>query len=279
MNEILAHLDSVAEDRIRDARAAKSLLLQLIKAVKSAGRDGVPLPVPRIVDRLCYFANARDTAIRSGALRTVRYLLVSAEAAVYVTSTRFVLSVVRSLEREPRYLWERIQALKVVRTLMDVAPASLPMAFLRSLVSIATYVPSVGPAAGPGSPSGGPGAAGREGFAPGGRAPGGGVVERVDQAGAAGVGLQAPQAAAAQPAALPDNLKRVALDTLRCAALNPVLLPRVASCGGLAALMDAASELSAVKQEQVRLTCRARWRNALSTPLITQCLGVLGAAF
>lgn len=117
---VLAQLDEVAEDRIRDAKTAKALLAALIRAVRSGQRERVDVPVQRVLDRLCYYANARDTGIRSATFRTIRYVVVDREAAARLCKSRLVLSVIRSLEREPKYLWERVQALKVTKTIMEV---------------------------------------------------------------------------------------------------------------------------------------------------------------
>ena len=77
IEELLRALDDVAAERIRDARTAKARLLSLIRAVRAAGAcaGAAPVPVRRIAERLCYFANARDTTLRSGALRLARTLL------------------------------------------------------------------------------------------------------------------------------------------------------------------------------------------------------------
>jgi len=123
LHAVLGQLDAVAEDRIRDAKAAKSLLTALIRCVKAARKHpGAPLPTQRILHRLCYYANARDSGIRSGTFRVARYVVVSEAAAVELVHTRLMLSIVRSLEREPKYLWERVQALKLARAIVEVRP-------------------------------------------------------------------------------------------------------------------------------------------------------------
>lgn len=119
---VLTQLDTVAEDRIRDAKAAKSLLTALIRCVKAVRKHAaVLLPTQRILDRLCYYANARDSGIRSGTFRAARYVVVSESAAIELVHTRLMLSIVRSLEREPKYLWERVQALKLARAIVEVS--------------------------------------------------------------------------------------------------------------------------------------------------------------
>jgi hypothetical protein len=89
---VLDQLGVVAEERIRDARAAKLLLGSLIRAIKAAHREqgatrasiAAAVPAARILRRLCYFANARDTSIRSATLRAVRHVVTDADTAALV---------------------------------------------------------------------------------------------------------------------------------------------------------------------------------------------------
>jgi hypothetical protein len=47
--------------------------------------------------------------------------------------------IARALEREQRYLWERMQALKLCRQIMEVAAENMPRSIVMALVSIAEY--------------------------------------------------------------------------------------------------------------------------------------------
>jgi hypothetical protein len=47
------------------------------------------------------------------------------------------LLVIISLEKEPDFSWERMQALKIMTKFLDLFPAQFPLGFARSLVAIA----------------------------------------------------------------------------------------------------------------------------------------------
>ncbi|RYG48895.1 hypothetical protein EON67_07155, partial [archaeon] len=82
LEALLDRLNQVADDHIRDGKAAKALLSGLARALKSPHKlEGVTVPRSRIVSRMCYYANARDTGIRSEALRVARYVVVDAPTA------------------------------------------------------------------------------------------------------------------------------------------------------------------------------------------------------
>jgi hypothetical protein len=258
-SSVLSHLDAVAEDRIRDGKQAKNALSSLMRVVRmamegdsivgsspsssslasSAAAPFAPaaLPIEAILGRLCYFANARDTAIRSAALRAARYVSIDRAAIAIVCRSRLVLSIVRSLEREQRYLWERIQALKLVKVMMERAPEILPMVILRSLVAIASYVAAPSGAATASSQAGNPTS-----------------KQGTGNAAAAAAAVGGNHAAGAPPtstssAASPsspthaisvDNMRRVALETLRTACHDVRLLPALKAAGVFPVLLDAA---------------------------------------
>lgn len=139
VSAVLSELDIVAEERIHDLKRASSLLAALLRALAARERGAPPVHAA-VLSRVCYFANAGGSAVRSAALRVVRRISVDRASALAVLGQRIVLSLVRSLERDPRYVWERVQALRLARRLLALAPDAAPPALLRSLVCIATYV-------------------------------------------------------------------------------------------------------------------------------------------
>ena len=251
---LLARLATTADDRIRNISAATLTLGALMKAVKAARHDAAgSIPTWRIVQRLCYFANARDTSVRSDTFRVVRHLIVDRETASFVIRERIVLCVVRALDREPKLMWERVQALKVARALLDHAPDLAPLVIIRALLAIATFslsgVTGGGAAPAPAQPQQRGGAQGEAGPVPMamGRRPAPGML--VDGGGGVfGDDAAGQSSAAAAAASEHDPLRRVALDTLRAACLSPALLPRLAAAGVVSALNAAVVDLAVSTQ-------------------------------
>ncbi len=56
-----------------------------------------------------------------------------------LNKNRLHLMATRSLERESRFLEERMQALKLLRAMAQYCPEKVPRTLIRSLVSIATH--------------------------------------------------------------------------------------------------------------------------------------------
>lgn len=257
---LLARLATTADDRIRNISAATLTLGALMKAVKAARHDAArSIPTWRIVQRLCYFANARDTSVRSDTFRVVRHLIVDRETASFVIRERIVLCVVRALDREPKLMWERVQALKVARALLDHAPDLAPLVIIRALLAIATFslsgVSGGGAAPASAQPQQRGGAQGEAGPAPMamGRRPAPGMLVDGGGGGVFGDDAAAQSSAAAAAASEHDPLRRVALDTLRAACLSPALLPRLAAAGVVSALNAAVIDLA--------VSTQVRWRS------------------
>jgi hypothetical protein len=286
---LLSRLSVTADDRIRDIQSATQLLIALVKAIKVARRDNAAhtIPTQRIIQRLCYFGSARDTGVRSDTFRIVRHLIVDRESALCVVRERMVLSISRALDREPKLMWERVQALKAARAIMDFAPEATPFIVLRSLLAIATFsiptAPSGGGGAGAAAPQAraGGAAADVEGAAAPmamGRRQAPGVLDGGMGGGFADDGVGGAGAASSSPASQPppeqhDPLRRVAVDTLRSACLSPLLLPRLSAVGVVTALCAAVVDLAVSPQvcERSRTT-RGCWFNHLGLLSILSCM-------
>lgn len=80
-----------------------------------------------------------EQAIRSQALRTARYLTTNEAIIRSMLKLNIDLFVARALERDSKFLWERMQALKLIRQFMKVAPHLIPRSVVQSLVSIAEH--------------------------------------------------------------------------------------------------------------------------------------------
>ena len=70
----------------------------------------------------------KEPTLRSQALRVLRYLLTDWHMLEHMLRLNLDLLVVRSLERESKFLWERMQALKFVRKWMAMLSSSLALA-------------------------------------------------------------------------------------------------------------------------------------------------------
>lgn len=239
---LLARLAATADDRIRNISAATLVLAALMKAVKAARHEAPgSIPTQRIVQRLCYFASARDTSVRSDTFRIIRHLVVDRETALLVIRERVVLCVARSLDREPKFMWERVQALKVARALLDHAPDLAPLAVIRALLAIATFSATSSSQQPPQRGAGGEPGAGAAAPIAMGRRPAPGMLA---EGGGGGAFTEDPSAAAVEH----DPLRRVALDTLRSACLSPALLPRLSSAGVIATLSASIADLAVTPQ-------------------------------
>jgi len=80
-----------------------------------------------------------EQAIRSQALRTARYLTTNEQIIKSMLMLNMDLFISRALERDSKFLWERMQALKLIRQFMKLAPHLIPRSVVQSLVSIAEH--------------------------------------------------------------------------------------------------------------------------------------------
>lgn len=81
----------------------------------------------------------KDKDVRANALRAARYLIKGEEIIRAMLRLNFDLFLCRSLERDAKFLWERMQSLKLIRQIMLVAPHLIPRSVIQSLVSIAEH--------------------------------------------------------------------------------------------------------------------------------------------
>lgn len=83
------------------------------------------------------FTVARDTRVRADAFRLLRHVLVEPASVVEFGRDRGLLALVRALEREGKFLWERTQAMKLAQHVLHSAPGHVPRALVRSFVVLA----------------------------------------------------------------------------------------------------------------------------------------------
>ncbi|KAL0587029.1 hypothetical protein ABG067_003369 [Albugo candida] len=93
----------------------------------------------RLIKCGCRFLIDSDSSTRVGALRMFRYAIVSNQSVKQAIDLHVQLFVVRSLEREQKLLAERVQALKVIRRIMQIDAMQMPASLVTSLVAVASH--------------------------------------------------------------------------------------------------------------------------------------------
>ena len=119
------------------------LLLRLIDFTKQAADHSIDLTT-LLSDRASTLFRAlrlltvdKDPNCRAQTLRTLRYVLSSDLSISLFYHFSLDLFLIRALEREAKYLWERLQAFKLYKKLFTLAPHSLSRALVQSILAIA----------------------------------------------------------------------------------------------------------------------------------------------
>ncbi|KAK1947908.1 Protein pianissimo A [Phytophthora citrophthora] len=96
-------------------------------------------PMERLMKAMRRLVCDSDTSTRAGALRALRYAISSSTSIKHLVDLNLPVFVVRSLEREQKHLAERVQALKVVRRILEIDAAQMPTGLVCSLAAIAGH--------------------------------------------------------------------------------------------------------------------------------------------
>ncbi|KAJ0409015.1 hypothetical protein ATCC90586_005199 [Pythium insidiosum] len=112
---------------------------RLLYEIKSDPMVLDSFPVERVLRCLRRLVADADTSTRAAALRVLRYSLCSSHGIHQFVDLMLPVFVVRSLEREQKLLSERVQAIKVVRRVMEIDATQMPRALVASLVAIASH--------------------------------------------------------------------------------------------------------------------------------------------
>ena len=119
------------------------LLLRLIDYTRQASEHSIDL-TSLLGDRANSLFRAlrlltvdKDPNCRAQTLRTLRYVLSSQASVALFYHYSLDLFLIRALERESKYLWERLQAFKLYKKLFACAPHSLSRALVQSVLAIA----------------------------------------------------------------------------------------------------------------------------------------------
>ena len=146
MNDISSHillLSSLLLSTSTTAHSRIELLLRLIDYAKQAGEHSLDL-TSLLGDRSSSLFKAlrllcvdKDPNCRAQTLRTLRYVLQSTVSVQLFYHFSLDLFLIRALERESKYLWERLQAFKLYKKLFALAPHNLSRALVQSILAIA----------------------------------------------------------------------------------------------------------------------------------------------
>lgn len=133
---ILEIQNDLMSGEVRSRRKNERLLelIEISNRVKSID-DFVPSsPLFKCLRLLCV---DKEKVIRSQAFRTLRKLLSAEHPVKCMIQAKIDVFIARALDREEKYVWERMQALKLCRQIMEVAPHLMPKQIVMSLISIA----------------------------------------------------------------------------------------------------------------------------------------------
>ena len=76
------------------------------------------------------------TQVRAAALRAVRYMLKKEQDVIAINRLQYPYFIARSMDVKMRNEMERIQALRLIRRILVLAPKHFNLALARSLVTI-----------------------------------------------------------------------------------------------------------------------------------------------
>jgi hypothetical protein len=127
-----------------DNRTKNDLLLRAIEYAKSLQQATDNLTVlltePKLISLLNILRSLsadKEAAIRAQSLRCIRYCINDNSSALLMYKLNLDLFIVRGLERESRYMWERMQAFKLLKKLAQIAPSLITRSLMQSLLAIA----------------------------------------------------------------------------------------------------------------------------------------------
>ena len=103
----------------------------------SSSSSSVSKPLMSVLKSVRLLLVDKETAIRSQVLRFLRYLCSEASSCKLLARCNIDLLVARCLERDSKYVWERMQALKLIRQLLAVSPLDVSRACIAALIAIA----------------------------------------------------------------------------------------------------------------------------------------------
>ncbi|KAI9599428.1 Rapamycin-insensitive companion of mTOR, N-term-domain-containing protein [Syncephalis fuscata] len=130
------------EHECKGGKERAVLFATLTKLIATMQEHKETVPIDAILKGVRPFLNDRVSELRASALRTVKCAMVNREAIQLLKDLQIDIFVVQSLTRDQRYEWEREQAIKLIRTCLEIPRGAevIPESILRAMVAIAEQV-------------------------------------------------------------------------------------------------------------------------------------------
>ena len=139
----LTLLSSLLLSSTTDQRSKLDLLLRIIEYSKQCSDASVDLTqllpdsAHSLFRALRLLTADKDPTLRAQSLRTLRYCVNSQQSVQLFYALNVDLFLIRSLERESKYLWERLQAFKLYKRLFALSPSHMSRALVQSILAMA----------------------------------------------------------------------------------------------------------------------------------------------
>ena len=144
--DIVSHLtllSSLLVSPTTDQRSKLDLLLRIIEYSKQCTDASLDLTqllpdnAHSLFRALRLLTADKDPTLRAQSLRTLRYCVNSPQSVQLFYALNIDLFLIRSLERDSKYLWERLQAFKLYKRLFALSPSHMTRALVQSILAMA----------------------------------------------------------------------------------------------------------------------------------------------
>ncbi|CAM9959226.1 unnamed protein product [Ectocarpus sp. 6 AP-2014] len=144
--------EPIREEKVGSIQEEKEILAgeepaheQVVKIDEAVQQEANTAPQPRgdlLLELIRSFRGGMlrvDSNLRAAMFRSLRYLVRTSEDAELLRRQRFGLFIALALAREQYELWERMQALKLVKQIMAVDSSRLPREVVRTVVAVSGH--------------------------------------------------------------------------------------------------------------------------------------------
>ncbi|GAM19472.1 hypothetical protein SAMD00019534_026470 [Acytostelium subglobosum LB1] len=129
----LSHLD----DRSLSFKVKLDHLNRLVDLKKYVTDLSKLIPIAQFLKSVRVFLASPPKTMRTSALRVIRYYATTSKFIQEIVNLKIHYFITRSLERDKHSEAERIQALKLIRTIMEIDCSQMPPCIVKTLVAIA----------------------------------------------------------------------------------------------------------------------------------------------